>query len=411
MPAELGQTTDPKALVPGDPDTIFAQARTLDERRRDVETTGQSLRRIDTGGWTGAASERFHEQHNTDVPRWFHAADSFDIGAQTLTEHANVLFWAQAQAGDAIALWQQGENATAAAVAAHETAVADAAAATRANAARNDPTVVTAPGFVDTGAPLRAQAQAVLADARRQLTEAGDRAAEALLAEAETAPQDSLKQADANFYDGLKNSWHSSLGDIVDGYRNGDGARATGMLAGELLLSISVLGRVGKGATQLARSVGELADPPEALPPPAPAGPPPRSDYGPTRHRVKLRKQTKLAIIEKARRDEHGNFVGGQSRQEGSQLEIPYQSKGEGSTEPLLVDPDTGNPDPNGMTVPRANTFDFSHNRGDEWWRYKQEAEAGGYDRQQVRDDQNDPDRYHIEERSANRSRRYELPP
>lgn len=203
MPAALGQTTDPRALVPGDPDTIVRQARTLDERRRDVEATGQGLRRIDTGGWTGAASDRFHEQHNTDVPRWFHAADSFDVGARTLTEHAHVLSWAQARAGEAIALWQRGEAATAAAVAAHETAVADAAAATRANAARNDPTLVTAPGFVDPGAALREQARAVLAEARRQLAEAGDRAAEALLAEAETAPQDSLEQADANFYGGI----------------------------------------------------------------------------------------------------------------------------------------------------------------------------------------------------------------
>jgi hypothetical protein len=34
------------------------------------------------------------------------------------------------------------------------------------------------------------------------------------------------------------------------------------------------------------------------------------------------------------------------------------------------------------MTVPAPGKSEFGHVPGDEWWRYKQEAEAGGYSRE-----------------------------
>jgi hypothetical protein len=207
--AELGQTADPKALVPGNPDAVFENARVLHERARDALEAGESLKRIDTGAWQGQASTKFHEAHQTEVPRWLGAGDSLDNAALALTDFANCLAWAQGQAAEAIAAWQQGETATQNATTAHNQAVADAQTQTQANAGRGDPTVVQAPAFVDPGDAQRQAARDILNRARRQLTGEGERCAEALRAEAAGAPQDSQKQADANFYGGI---WDSIKG-------------------------------------------------------------------------------------------------------------------------------------------------------------------------------------------------------
>lgn len=432
--AELGQTTDPKALVPGDPEAVFRAAQDLDKRAKDVDRVGNDLQRIDTGGWTGDASEAFHEQHRTEVPRWFQGADSLGAAAQTLTDHANCLSFAQGQAQEAIRLWEQGEAATATARAAHATAVADARTRTEANAARGNPTVVTAPGFVDPGAEKRAQAVAILAEARRQLQESGDRGGQALTAEADLAPQDSQRQSDADFYgsiwdtvtgvgDGVANLVTDPFGaagavvdsvlhpvdtvkDMVayDDFANGQGDRGLGTIVGEVGITV-LTGGLGKLLHLARRTDG--GDGPDTGGPRAPGGTaalPPKPRYEPTRNRVKLRKGTELRVFENADRDENGDFIGQDSRDR-----IPAQRDDNGNL--VRVDPQTGRPDPDGMTVPQRGTYDISHNEGREWWRYKREAEAGGYDRARVIEDQNDPGRYHLETPEANRSHRFELPP
>ncbi|MGH3972567.1 MAG: WXG100 family type VII secretion target [Pseudonocardiaceae bacterium] len=281
--SELGQTNDPKVLVPGDAAAIFENVRVLRGRYDDVSAAGEALKRIDTGGWTGQAADSFHEQHDTDVPRWFSAADSLDNGASALEDYADCLVWAQGQAAGAIDLWRQGEAATLQAKEAHDRAVADAQAQTQANAARGDPTVVQPPPFVDAGEPKRQAARDMLNPARRQLADVADRTAEALLAEAELAPLDSLKQSDADFFGGI---WDTISGfgqglvglitdplgtaeaiaynvthpvetfkDAVawDDWANGQGDRALGKIVGGLLLG----GGAGKLAKSLLRRRGD----------------------------------------------------------------------------------------------------------------------------------------------------------
>ena len=86
------------------------------------------------------------------------------------------LSWAQRQAAEAIALWEQGEAATEQAKAEHTHAQAqanqDAAAATAAGTPTTTPTIP----FTDPGEEMRAQAQHLLDEARRQLRSAGDEA-------------------------------------------------------------------------------------------------------------------------------------------------------------------------------------------------------------------------------------------
>jgi hypothetical protein len=435
--AELGQTTDPKALIPGDPDAVFENARVLHGRAREALAAGDALNRIDTGAWRGPASDKFHEDHQTEVPRWGNAGDSLDNAALALTDFANCLSWAQGQAAEAIAQWQQGENATRQATTDHDRAVADADTRTRANAQHGDPTVVAAPPFTDPGEAQRQAARDLLTRARQQLTGEGDRCAEALRAEAAVAPQDSRKQADANFFGGM---WDSVKGfgegvydllsdpagtvaamaisaahpvdtfkEIVawDDWANGRGDRALGKITGDVLVGFATFG-AGKIFRERVGGHGEDGEPKPDGPagPDQPAAPAPRPIYEPTRNRVKLRESTKREIYRDAERepDGTGDFVCQATRER-----IPAAHNPDGSL--VKVSPDTGKPDPNGMTVPEPGKAEFGHQPGDEWWRYKQEAEAGGYDRQRVIEDQNDPDRYRLEKPEANRSHRYELPP
>ncbi|MDT8911104.1 putative T7SS-secreted protein [Amycolatopsis sp. PS_44_ISF1] len=201
--SELGQTSDPKALVPGDPAAVFENARLLKGRANTVTSVGDALKRIDTGGWTGPASDEFHEKHQTEVPRWLEGSDSLSSAAQALEDFSSTLQWAQGQASEAIAKWQQGDAATVQAKTAHDQAAAEVEAKTRANRQKGDPAVVPSPAFADPGEAQRQAAREILGRARRQLQDAGNRCADTLRLEASLAPQDSQKQSDGNFFGGI----------------------------------------------------------------------------------------------------------------------------------------------------------------------------------------------------------------
>jgi hypothetical protein len=215
-PAELGQTSDPKSLVPGSPTAIFDNARVLRGRAEDAISAGQALKRIDTGAWTGEASQRFHDQHQTEVPRWLQAADALNAASRALDDYAECLTWAQNQAAEAIALWNQGQAATQQAKAAHDQAMANAQAQNQDNTAHGNPAQKQPPAFTDPGEAQRQAARELLERARNQLADTGDRTADVLSAQGALAPQDSQKQADANFYAGIG----SSLADAGEGFLN-----------------------------------------------------------------------------------------------------------------------------------------------------------------------------------------------
>ncbi|MER7080296.1 RHS repeat-associated core domain-containing protein [Saccharopolyspora kobensis] len=205
MTHELGQVTEPTLLVPGDPDAIMANARFIRERAVRASETGEALKRIDAGGWSGEAADLWHEQHQTDVPRWFDGGDSLAAGAAALEEYARVLRWAQAEAAEAARLWAEGEAATEQAKLDYEKAVADAQGG------------AVAP-FVDPGAERRQAAQDMLRAARQELAGEGDRAAFALREEAAVAPQDSQAQIDANFYGALWEGFSGTFTAFYDAF-------------------------------------------------------------------------------------------------------------------------------------------------------------------------------------------------
>ncbi|UGT62567.1 putative T7SS-secreted protein [Nocardia asteroides] len=102
---QLGETQDPKELVRGEPEAIGEAAGTLTDMAAAVELTGQGLRAIDAGEWTGEGREGFDAAYDPQPQLWFDAADAFTDAASTLVEWGYAVETAQRGAADAIAEW------------------------------------------------------------------------------------------------------------------------------------------------------------------------------------------------------------------------------------------------------------------------------------------------------------------
>ncbi|MEB3367654.1 WXG100 family type VII secretion target [Saccharopolyspora mangrovi] len=137
--AELGQTSDPKALIPGEADSVDDTVRKLRRQSEEFGAVGDRLKRVDVVGWTGEASHAFMDLFSKEPPKWLKVSDLLDSASKSLTEYASTLRWAQGQAAEAIARWEEGESATAKAVAEYNAAVDQANAQNQANAAAGRP--------------------------------------------------------------------------------------------------------------------------------------------------------------------------------------------------------------------------------------------------------------------------------
>ncbi len=188
--AELGQTRDPRALVPGQPDAIDRNVVAIRGRGEALANAGEGLGAIDAHGWTGEAGDNFREKFSYEPPKWLRAADAFEATAQALDGYSGTLRWAQDQAAEAIRLWDEGEEATRQARAAYDRAVAQADAQNRASAAAGDPSVVTVAPFADPGDEKRRAAREILDRARGQLRDAGNWAAGVMRTQGDEAPEE-----------------------------------------------------------------------------------------------------------------------------------------------------------------------------------------------------------------------------
>lgn len=167
MAAELGQTTDPKQLVPGSPEAIERHADSLARYGERSVSVGDGLSKVDVLSWMGPAADGFHARFSQEPPKWRNAGDALGSTSSTLTGYADTLRWAQSQAREAIALWERGEQATTKAKADHAKAVAAAAGGGGAPVG----------AYVDPGEEFRQQARELLDRARQQLSDAGNGAA------------------------------------------------------------------------------------------------------------------------------------------------------------------------------------------------------------------------------------------
>lgn len=243
--AELGQTHDPRALVPGDAGAIRANASALKTRSEHVEKAGDGLVDIDTGAWTGPAADEFRDKFSYEPNKWYVAADSLATAADALNTYAHVLEWAQQQAAEAIRLWDEAQAETQNAQQTYQQAVAQA-----------PPEQPVGP-FVDTGAAGRQNAIDTLSAGRNQVGSAGDAAARFLDQEADLAPKKSswldkvggfLETAGAHIVNGL-----ASFGNAMV-HHPGETASLVG---GLLLTEVSTLGE-GTGLVLDATGVGAI---------------------------------------------------------------------------------------------------------------------------------------------------------
>jgi hypothetical protein len=244
--SELGQTSDPVQLVPGDPAAIRGNAQALQARSAHAEQAGNGLVDIDTGAWTGAAGDAFRDKFSYEPNKWYAAADSLATAADALNTYAQTLQWAQGQAAEAIRLWDEAQAASAQARQAYDHAAAQAAPGQ------------TLPPFTDPGDAGRQAAQDTLRRARDQVATAGDAAARFLAQEADAAPE--------------KSGWLDKLGDfakdvgagIVNGVASFGNAmlhhpgETAAMVGGIALAGISAGGE-GLGIALDATGVGAVA--------------------------------------------------------------------------------------------------------------------------------------------------------
>lgn len=184
--AELGESTDPKQLVPGDPEALHGTARSLGEYGELLAQVGDGLKEIDDGGWTGPAADAFHEAFDSEPNQWITCGDCFLDAKTAVTSYAETLSWAQRETSAAIELWQRGERETATARAAYQQEQEQAR--QRAAAAGEPPS--SAPPFHDPGGSLREQARQKLQRARHQVDLSGNEASDAVDRAQQPAPEE-----------------------------------------------------------------------------------------------------------------------------------------------------------------------------------------------------------------------------
>lgn len=179
--AELGQTSDPKELVPGDAERVHETSWSLRAHGDVLCQAGEGLRRIDTtDGWSGRAADAFRDAFDGEPGRWVAAGDAFHEASRALDTYVSSLTWAQGQAAEAIRLWNEGQAATSKAESEHVQAVAK---------AQHEGDATASVPFTDPGEAKREAARQILDRARSQLTSASDTAAEAVGRARDQAPE------------------------------------------------------------------------------------------------------------------------------------------------------------------------------------------------------------------------------
>jgi hypothetical protein len=152
--AELGETEDPKALVPGNAAAVGGTARALRARGGELTLAGKGLQRIDTAdGWSGDAADAFRAKFHGQPGKWLEAGDCFTEAAAALENYVYTLTWAQSEAAAAVKDWNAAQTATANARDAYTKYQ---------QAGGTDP-------FTDPGEPARAAAKSRVQSARNQL--------------------------------------------------------------------------------------------------------------------------------------------------------------------------------------------------------------------------------------------------
>ncbi|MBA2809394.1 hypothetical protein E0500_018820 [Streptomyces sp. KM273126] len=110
MAAALGETTDPKELIPGDVEKLGELTTALTNWSDKFDGIGDGLQGLRIPGWTGKASDAFWPTLSTEKTNWYLASDAMSGAAKAVTSYSSMLSWAQQQAATAIAQWESGQR-------------------------------------------------------------------------------------------------------------------------------------------------------------------------------------------------------------------------------------------------------------------------------------------------------------
>ncbi|WP_411121342.1 putative T7SS-secreted protein [Streptomyces sp. x-19] len=178
--AQLGETSNPRELVPGAPGPLSATAQSLLAYGDVLIEAGEGLAKIDTeDGWRGKAGDAFRDRFHGQPARWVEAGNNFHAAAKALYDYIHTLRAAQQRADDAISQFARGEASTTTAVKAHAQQVNEAY-------SRGDSTEIP---FHDPGEADRAAARENLKIARANVKSAGSTAAKLVKKATESAPE------------------------------------------------------------------------------------------------------------------------------------------------------------------------------------------------------------------------------
>ncbi|MFJ9149884.1 putative T7SS-secreted protein [Streptomyces sp. NPDC102270] len=187
---ELGETDEPGELIHGSTGDIEEAVRHLKAFAAAFESTGQALRKLDPGHWTGTAAESFRDSFTTHPKKWLTAADACTAAAQALASYAHTVSWARGQAGEAIAKWRAAEAKSTAARQKYDQQLWDyrSTLGVRSLAGSGDRTPTDPGDFVDPGEADRQSAREILKDARHTRDSAAETAATKVTGAFEAAP-------------------------------------------------------------------------------------------------------------------------------------------------------------------------------------------------------------------------------
>lgn len=169
MAAELGQTTNPKDLIPGEPEAISSDLRKIAGNVQRISPIPNDLQGINPAQWTGAASNAFRSVFSAVPAQWQDAIQVVGDRAKALADYGDVLTWGQGEAQRAIELYTKAQAASRAAAAQYNAQAQQAQSAGQ-----------TMTPFQDPGQAAAQEAQKILDNAKTKVTQIGDAVADGL---------------------------------------------------------------------------------------------------------------------------------------------------------------------------------------------------------------------------------------
>ncbi|GLY54812.1 putative T7SS-secreted protein [Lentzea sp. NBRC 102530] len=165
---EFAGAKDANDLISGEPAEITESATAMSELGAAMTLAGEGLTRIDSSDWTGQAADGFRSRIAGKPKQWMDAGTALLEISTALTTYRVVLDSSKDTAGRALHMWRGAQEATKKSISEHNERVKVYNSAIDAG---QDPG--PQPVYQDAGEAGRKEAERMLEDARRRVTDAG----------------------------------------------------------------------------------------------------------------------------------------------------------------------------------------------------------------------------------------------